>query len=171
MQKPDVRIETEIEASIESVWSIISDFSKWSDWHKNNIKVTTNQGIPILLETEMSGVPLRINLTNVKIIDGSLLEWTGTLPLTSKLLKGVRRFTLSEISEGRCSLSQEEIFYGAISGLIRKKEISSYQERYMHHNENIKRIAESKIQKRKHAEKIPLRFIFSGATSVMRQYE
>jgi hypothetical protein len=141
----DVRVETEIEASTDVVWDIISNFSKWSDWHKSSVEIRARNGVPTLLRTQMAGVPLRINLKEVKVVDGRLLEWTGTLPIIGRLLSGVRRFTLSEVSESRCKLMQEETFYGALSGLAKRKLITSYQCRYNLHNEKIKAIAESKI--------------------------
>ena len=145
MSNSDVRVETEIEASADVVWSIISNFSKWSDWHKSSVEVRTRNSIPTLLRTHMAGVPLRINLKNVKVVDGRILEWTGTLPIIGSLLSGVRRFTLSKTSDSRCKLIQEEAFCGALSGLAKRKLIKSYQRRYNLHNEKIKAIAESKI--------------------------
>src|SRR5690606_9436943 len=145
MNTSDVRAETEIEASADTVWNIISNFSKWSDWHKSSVEVRTRNGVPILLKTQMAGVPLRINLNKVKIVEPRHLEWTGTLPIIGGLLSGIRKFTLSEISESRCILIQEEKFCGALSGLAKRKLITSYQHRYSLHNEKIKAIAESKI--------------------------
>ena len=145
MNNSDVRVETEIETSADLVWDIISNFSKWSDWHKSDVEVRTKNGIPILLTTQMAGFPVRINLKEVKVVNGRLLEWTGTLPIVGNLLSGVRRFTLSEISESCCKLTQEETFSGALSGLAKRKLINSYQHRYHLHNEKIKAIAESRI--------------------------
>src|SRR5690606_24006132 len=96
MKNSDVRVGTEIEASADTVWNIISNFSKWGDWHKSGVDVRTKNGIPVLLKTHMSGIPLRINLNKVKIVERRYLEWTGTLPLIGGLLSGIRKFTLSE---------------------------------------------------------------------------
>lgn len=147
MNSSDVRIETEIEASVDTVWSIISSFSKWSDWHKSDVEILTNNGVPVLLKTKMSGVPLRINLNKVKIVERRHLEWTGTLPIIGGLLSGIRKFTLFEVSESRCKLTQEETFSGALSGLAKRKLIPSYQHRYNLHNLKIKALAESKYKK------------------------
>jgi hypothetical protein len=145
MNNSDVRVETEIEASADVVWNIITNFSKWNDWHKNSVEVFTTNGLPILLRTQMAGASLRINLTDVKMVEGRLLEWTGTLPIIGSLLGGIRRFTLSEISESRCRLVQEETFFGAFSIIAKHKLIDSYRSRYNLHNEKIKAIAETKI--------------------------
>jgi hypothetical protein len=147
MNAADVRVEIEIEASVDIVWGIVSNFSKWSDWHKSSVEVRTKNGFPTLLKTQMTGVPLRINLKQVKMVDAKLLEWTGTLPIIGNLLRGIRRFTLLEISESRCKLIQEETFRGALSGLAKRKLITSYQCRYNLHNQKIKAIAESKYSK------------------------
>lgn len=143
MNTSDVKVETEIDASPEIVWGIISNFSTWSDWHKSNVEIRTRNGVPVLLKTQMAGVPLRINLKKVQMVNGKLLQWTGTLPIIGNLLRGVRKFTLSEISESRCRLIQEETFSGALSSLAKRKLITSYQHRYNLHNEKIKAIAES----------------------------
>ncbi|AQT61495.1 SRPBCC family protein [Cellvibrio sp. PSBB023] len=148
MNSSDVRVETEIEASVDTVWSIISSFSKWSDWHKSDVEVLTNNGIPVLLKTQMSGVPLRINLNKVKIVERRHLEWTGTLPIIGSLLSGIRKFTLFEVSESCCKLIQEETFSGALSRLVNRKLITSYQHRYNFQNLKIKALAESKYNKR-----------------------
>ena len=145
LDSSDIRAETEIEASADTVWSIISNFSKWSDWHKSGVEVLTNNGVPVLLKTQMSGVPLRINLNKVKIVERRHLEWTGTLPIIGGLLSGIRKFTLSALSESRCKLIQEETFCGVLSGFVKRKLITSYQHRYDLHNEKIKAIAESEI--------------------------
>lgn len=145
MKDSDVRVETEIGASADVVWDVISNFSKWSDWHKSSVEIRIRNGVPALLRTHMAGLPLRINLKEVKLVDGKILEWKGTLPIIGELLSGVRRFTLSEISESRCKLTQEEKFSGAISSLIKSKLIKSYQHRYNLHNKKIKAIAESKM--------------------------
>ena len=145
MNSSDVRVETEIEASADTVWGIISSFSKWSDWHKSSVEVRTKNGVPILLKTQMAGVPLRLSLNKVQIVERRHLEWTGTPPIIGSLLSGIRKFTLSELSESRCKLIQEETFCGALSGLAKRKLITSYQHRYNFHNEKIKAIAESKI--------------------------
>ena len=147
MSNSDVRAETEIEASADTVWNIISNFSKWSDWHKSGVEVRMENGVPVLLKTKMSGLPLRINLNKVKIVERRHLEWTGTLPIIGGLLSGNRKFTLFEMSESRCKLIQEETFSGALSGLAKRKLISSYQHRYNLHNQKIKAIAESKYNK------------------------
>ncbi len=147
MNSSDVRVETEIEASADTVWNIISNFSKWSDWHKSGVEVRTKDSVPVLLRTQMSGIPLRINLNEVKIVERTHLEWTGTLPIIGGLLSGIRKFTLAEISESRCKLIQEETFCGALSGLAKRKLITSYQHRYNLHNAKIKAIAESKYYK------------------------
>ena len=147
MNSSDVRVETEIEASADTVWNIISSFSTWSDWHKSGVEVRIKNGVPVLLKTKMSGFPLRINLNKVKIIERRHLEWTGTLPIIGGLLRGIRKFTLYEISESRCKLIQEETFCGAFSGLAKRKLTTSYQYRYSHHNKKIKAIAESKYNK------------------------
>jgi hypothetical protein len=147
MNSSHVRAETEIEASAYTVWSIISNFSKWSDWHKSSVEVHTKNGVPVLLKTQMAGVPLSINLNKVKIVEFRHLEWTGTLPIIGSLLSGIRKFTLYELSESRCKLIQEETFCGALRGLAKRKLVSSYQHRYAHHNEKIKAIAESKYNK------------------------
>jgi len=145
MNSSDVRAETEIEASADTVWAIISNFSKWSDWHKSSVEVRTKNGVPIVLKTQMAGVPLRINLNKVKIVERRHLEWSGTLPIIGSLLSGIRKFTLSALSESRCKLIQEETFCGVLSGFVKRKLITSYQHRYDLHNEKIKAIAESEI--------------------------
>lgn len=145
MNNSDVRAETEIEASADTVWGIISNFSQWSDWHKNSVEVRTKNGVPILLKTRMAGIPLRIILNKVSIVERRHLEWTGTLPIIGGLLSGNRKFTLSELSKSRCKLVQEETFCGALSGLVKRKLITSYKRRYNLHNEKIKAIAVSKL--------------------------
>ena len=145
MNTSDVKVETEIKASPEVVWDIISNFSTWSDWHKSSVEIRTRNGVPVLLKTQMGGFPLRINLKAVQMVDGKLLKWTGTLPIIGGLLSGIRKFTLLEISESRCKLTQEETFSGALSGFAKRKLITSYQDRYKLHNEKIKAIAESRM--------------------------
>lgn len=147
MRNSDVRTEIEIEASADTVWNIISNFSKWSDWHESGVEVRLKNGVPVLLKTQMSGFPLRININKVKIVERRHLEWTGALPIIGGLLSGTRKFTFYEISESRCKLTQEEKFCGVFSGWARRKLVTSYQHRYNLHNQKIKAIAESKYNK------------------------
>ncbi|ESP93730.1 MULTISPECIES: SRPBCC domain-containing protein [Pseudoalteromonas] len=145
MEQPDVKVETDISAKPSKVWSIISNFSKWNVWHANSVRVVTSEGLPQKLYTQMAGVSVWFNLRKVKTIDEQYLEWTGSFPFTEVLLNGTRKFTLTEVSENSCKLTQEETFGGLLSFLFKSKLSTKYQIRYQLHNEKIKALAELKI--------------------------
>ena len=138
----DVSVQTKIDASASDVWRVISDFSVWNEWHKSDVQVDIQDGIPKCLNTEMSGFKLRIGLRDYRSIENERLEWVGSLPFSGFLLSGHRVFTILPDEEGSCTLLQEETFYGFCTLFLRRKLIKSYSTRYAHHNLAIKKIAE-----------------------------
>lgn len=145
MKHSDVKVETDISANPDKVWNIISNFSKWDEWHTSSVRIVTSDGRPQKLNTQMAGVSVWFNLRKVKTIHGQHLEWTGSLPFTGILLNGTRKFTLTKKSENSCKLTQEETFGGLLSFLFKSKLSTKYQVRYQRHNDKIKAIVESEI--------------------------
>ena len=153
MATPDVKVETDIDAAPEVVWAILSDFDTWDDWHGPGIKIKKEADWPKQLIFRAGPLPVAINLSSVKIIDGVCIQWTGALPFSRSLLSGSRKLLLEATSKESCRLTQEESFSGLLSPLLRKKLTELYQTNYSRFNENMKSIAESQSNNRLHSDR------------------
>lgn len=147
MKRIEVKIETDIETSSDKVWSIISDFDNWDDWHKTSemegVKLITINNFPKILKFNITSIPLKINLSKVEITEGESISWRGFLPFSQALLSGERKIKVISHSETSCRLIQTETFHGLISRFVQKRLSVKYKKNYEILNQNIKRIAES----------------------------
>lgn len=147
MNKSDIIVETDIEANPIKVWSIISDFDKWCDWHQTNqlkgVEVIKTDNVPKILKFNIYSFPLKINLSRVEITEGKSISWRGFLPFSQALLHGERKIKVVSRSDSSCRLIQTETFHGLISRFVQKKLSLTYKKNYEVLNQNIKRIAES----------------------------
>ena len=149
----DVKVETDIDAAPEVVWKILADFENWDDWHGPGIEIKQEAERPKQLIFHAGPLPVAINLSGVKVIDGTSIQWIGALPFSRSLLYGKRKLVVEAISKGSCRFTQEESFFGLLSPLFRKKLSKLYQKNYSRFNENMKSVAESQSNNRLHSDR------------------
>ncbi len=137
-----VKVSTEIEAEPAAIWKIVSNFSEWHLWHRSNVIVSTEKGIPCNLGFKMYGIPINLKLTDVEVVELKSISWTGFIPLTGYLLSGKRRIEINRTISGSTTLVQTEAFHGVLSAFFRNGLIKTYSRNYEVLNMNIKRLAE-----------------------------
>jgi hypothetical protein len=111
-------IETLIAASTATVWAILIDGSRWTDWNTTVTKLegTIAAGGKIKVFAKISpgrAFPVRVSEFSAP----SRMVWTGGMPLG--LFRGVRTFDLAPEGAGT-RFSMREVFSGPLAPLITK---------------------------------------------------
>lgn len=109
-------VETEIDASPEVVWSLLTDGAGYAAWDQGirGIEGTIADGERIAFVAEVS--PKRPFKVTVAFPEpGRIMTWTGGMPLG--LFRGVRTFTVSARGDGT-HVAMREVFTGPMVGLI-----------------------------------------------------
>lgn len=109
--------ETNINASRETIWDILTDAAGYPTWDPGTIRIegTIAPGERITAYSKLSpkrAFPVRI----ADFIPGRLMIWAGGMPFG--LFKGVRTFTLITQRDGTTNFSLHEEFSGPLLPLI-----------------------------------------------------
>src|SRR3954447_14761835 len=112
-----IRTEIVIEAPIEAVWAVLTDFPSHSAWDPFLTRIEGSAALGERLAVRFhNGMTMRPTVTEVR--EGSVLEWFGKF-LFGGLFDGRHRFEL--ISEGASTrLVQSEQFSGMLVPLVKK---------------------------------------------------
>src|ERR1700690_4291372 len=102
----EIRTETEIEATPERVWSILTDFPAYADWNPfmRRIDGVAKVGgrLKVLVGTWMAFRP-----TVLTVNPNRELRWRGRL-LVPGIFDGEHYFQMSQLSSGRVKFIQGE---------------------------------------------------------------
>ena len=107
--------EIQIEASPETVWSILIDFEKYPEWNPFIISIKGNLQKGKMLETLMSppnGKEMTFKPIIRSVVENSEFSWLGRF-LFPGIFDGEHIFTLSK-NENGCLLVQKEKFSGLL---------------------------------------------------------
>ena len=112
-------VTKEIGATPDAVWSILTDASRYTEWNPTIVSLdgTISEGQTIALVSTVN--PKRTFKLKVSDVDApnSMVWWDG-MPLG--LFKGVRTFTVTQQDSGGTVFSMEEVYSGALAGMITK---------------------------------------------------
>ena len=112
-------VTKEIGASPDAVWTILTDASRYTEWNPTIVSLdgTIAEGQTIALVSTVN--PKRTFKLKVSDVDApnSMVWWDG-MPLG--LFKGVRTFTVQPQEGGGTTFSMEEVYSGALAGMITK---------------------------------------------------
>jgi len=116
----ELRSETEIQASAERVWKLLTDFASFPQWNPFIRKASGNLRVGERLEVNIqpsgaSGMTFRP--TVLKAEPNRELRWLGHL-LISGLFDGEHSFTIEPLGEGRVRFTQREVFTGLLVPLF-----------------------------------------------------
>mmetsp|Transcript_21814 Transcript_21814/g.32347 ORF Transcript_21814/g.32347 Transcript_21814/m.32347 type:complete len:149 (-) Transcript_21814:438-884(-) len=116
-----ISTQIEIEAPIENVWSILSDFDHYSEWNKFTHRVDTDQviGNTVMLHIQWLGTEKTFQQATklTKFEEGKHICW-GASFTPSCLLKTNRRQTLEFIDQNRTRYVTSEKFHGSMAPLV-----------------------------------------------------
>ena len=108
---------TKINASISTIWAILTDSSTYHDWNKSVEKIegTIAFGEKIKVFAKISperAFPVRVK----EFVPSTKMVWCGGMPFG--LFRGVRTFTLVDKNNGQVEFRMQEQFSGLMSQLI-----------------------------------------------------
>jgi hypothetical protein len=108
---------TNIKASPEAIWKILTDAPNYPAWDPWAIRIegTIAAGAQITAYTKLSpkrAFPVKVT----EFVPGQTMTWTGGMPFG--LFKGVRTFTLSPKGDGSIDFTVREDFSGPLLPLF-----------------------------------------------------
>jgi hypothetical protein len=113
------RTSTLIRSTPDTIWSILTDASRWSEWNttvsKIDGKIAPGEKITVYAKVNPGrAFPLKVS----EFIPGKKMVWAGGMPLG--LFKGERTYTLTPRSDGQVEFDMREEFSGLMAPLITK---------------------------------------------------
>ena len=112
--------EIEIDASLEQVWNILTDFSRLPEWNpfmqRASGVVKPGEKIEVLLQPP-DGMGMTIKPTLLKVEPQRELRWLGHL-LIPGLFDGEHIFSLEPVGDNQVKLVHREKFRGVLVGVI-----------------------------------------------------
>lgn len=106
-----------INASPETIWTILTDASNWPKWNPTVTKVEGKIALGEQITVFAKVNPNRaFPLTVTEWVPPERMVWSGGMPLG--LFKGERTYTLSQKSDGGVEFAMQEIFSGLMAPLI-----------------------------------------------------
>ncbi|WP_415902965.1 SRPBCC family protein [Neptuniibacter sp. QD29_5] len=136
----NIYTEIEIDASSETVWSILIDNKAYPEWNPYHVRVEGDMALDHKLEVDIekpNGNNLTIHPTLWVAEPYSELTWGGGI---TGIFIGRHSFVLSEIDQGKTRLVHKEHFSGFA---IPFAELDTIEEGYQLMNEALKRRAEA----------------------------
>lgn len=114
-----IHTETEIEASPERVWAVLTDFAGYPAWNPliTDASGTLAVGETLTLRMMPGGKPQTFTPEVLAVRENAELRWLGALRW-SWLFSGEHRFALSGVGDGT-RLVQSEVFRGVLVPLLR----------------------------------------------------
>ena len=112
-------VSTKINASAESIWSILTDGARYPQWNETVTKIegTIALGKKIKVFAKIS-LDRAFAAKVVEFVPNKQMIWQGGMPLG--LFKGVRTFTLVKEGELQIEFNMKEEFSGLMAPLITK---------------------------------------------------
>lgn len=114
MYLKELKAEVRILSSADTVWSVISDFSRYSDWNPiiKRIKGELKLGAKLEIHLTTVGGKTRIYYPEVtKVEPPNEIRWYGKF-FFSGIFSGERILTIENISENEVVFINKEIFSG-----------------------------------------------------------
>jgi len=108
-----------INASPESIWQILTDSSKYTEWDPNMVSIDGNiaPGGKLAIYTELDS-KRAFKPTVSEFEENRRMVWSSGMPFG--LFKGARTFTLEPLGDGQTQFSMVEQFSGPLLGMIGK---------------------------------------------------
>lgn len=141
--KKTVETEIEINASVEKVWQILSDFENFPVWNPFVIKALGKPKVGEVLQIEVQLPESRLLKFTPKVLiaePNKELRWVGTMPLG--MFRGEHFYQIEALGENKIRFVHGEHFSGWTVSLIWKLVGKSIEKGYRLMNEALKKEAE-----------------------------
>ena len=134
-----------VAASAETVWGILVDFDRWSEWNPSvpSISGEARLGSTVALTLAMPRRPsAKVKATITEFDPERRLCWHGTVG-GDRVFAGTREFTIDPQPDGTVLVTHVEDVTGLLSPVFRAVMGSAIQEHHDNLNEALKDRAES----------------------------
>ncbi len=116
----ELRTEIEIDAPVERVWEVLTDFDRFPEWNPFIRQIRGNMRVGSRLEVFIgaSGTQgMRFRPTVMKVVPNRELRWLGRLGLP-RLFDGEHIFQIDPLGPMRARFIQRERFRGLLVPLL-----------------------------------------------------
>lgn len=142
-----IRTSIDIDAPVEKVWDVLTDFSAYPDWNPLITKIATKLegGARVDFKIAMVGRSLPIKARMKRVVKHEDFRWRGPRSrLQGALFNGEHYFSVEKLDDERTRFVHGEDFRGALLPLLWWKLEPMIREGYRTMNEAVKRRAEAK---------------------------
>tara|TARA_B100000809_G_scaffold119961_1_gene118184 strand:- start:10462 stop:10905 length:444 start_codon:yes stop_codon:yes gene_type:complete len=134
-----IKTAIQINANKETVWNVLMDFEKYSEWNPFIKSITGAVEIGNKLHVKFHGMSFKPKV--VTLNKNSEFKWLGHL-LFKGLFDGEHRFFLIENTDGTTTFEQSEVFNGLLLPLFSKSLDTDTKSSFHKMNEQLKIRAE-----------------------------
>lgn len=120
----EIRTETEIDASPERVWTVLTDLDSYAEWnpHVTRARGELREGESIEITVDRIGEKPRTMTVRVSAVEPSRrLQWIGTVG-SKWLFEGRHTFELRSLDDGRSRVLNHEQVSGLLTPLVLSEE-------------------------------------------------
>jgi hypothetical protein len=141
----EIKTTIEIDAPTNTVWAVLTDFSRYSEWNPfiRSIRGKAQQGEPLeILIQPPGGTGMTFRPIILALQPEAELRWLGRLILPG-IFDGEHQFQLEPIGEGRTRLIHGEVFSGLLVPLLWRNLDTQTRQGFEAMNHALKQRAES----------------------------
>jgi len=140
----ELHAEIEIQASVERVWQLLTDFEKFPEWNpflrRASGRIAAGAKLKVFMQPSgASGITMRPKV--VKVEPPRELRWLGHL-LVPGLFDGEHAFIIEALGPGRVRFVQREVFTGILVPLFARMLDASTKRGFLEMNQALKSRAE-----------------------------
>ncbi len=142
----EIRTTTDIDAPVERVWKLLSDFERWGEWNPviPSVRGRLEAGAPVDIELALAGRRVPIKCTLLRAEADRELRWRGPRSrLQRRMLSGEHYFLLEKVDDGHARFIHGERFRGILAPIVWPRLEPMLRRRYAQVNEAIKSRSES----------------------------
>ncbi len=110
-----------VDASAETVWEVLTDFARYSDWNPSvpSIQGEPRAGSTVALTLAMPGKPsAKVKATLTEVVPGERLVWDGKVG-AERLFSGHREFLIEPQADGTVLFTHVEDVRGLLFPVFR----------------------------------------------------
>lgn len=139
----ELSTDSVIDAPIERVWTILTDFAGYPAWNPFVLRVEGALELGRQLRVTMRGPSARVMTIRPRVVlleQGREFAWSATLPIPGAFA-GEHHFALATLGGGRTQFRHFERFRGVLVPLLKKMLETQVRDQFRAMNEALKRRA------------------------------
>jgi hypothetical protein len=142
----EIRTTTDIDAPLERVWELLSDFESWGDWNPviPRVRGRLEAGAPVDIQLAVGGRRVPIKVRILRADPDRELRWRGPRSgVQARLFGGEHYFSLEKIDETHTRFIHGERFKGLLVPVVWSRLEPLLRKRYTQMNDAVKSRSES----------------------------